>query len=156
MGKLPVSIFFQRKQYPHFFNVFLWILKGNYDRWHAEAPNIPSISSETSSAVSFAVGIILTLDQVSDRGEWVNNETAGYVQAYDNQYPGWGESAEQVSSHSVRIECIFQSVELSCLHFRLGAVLVCLPIRCVSAFVHGQTFVFFFVLASNIFVISSA
>ena len=55
---------------------------GSYDGWHAAAPNIPSISSETSSAVS-------------DRGEYFNNETAGHVQAYDNQYPGWGESAEQ-------------------------------------------------------------
>ena len=92
---------------------------GSYDGWHRGAPNIPSISSETSSAVS-------------DRGEYVNNETAGHVQAYDNQvrgrgrgrrvgragvmrdaqglvallthlphvpfrwqYPGWGESAEQ-------------------------------------------------------------
>ena len=55
---------------------------GSYDGWHKAAPNIPSISSETSSAVS-------------DRGEYANNETAGHVQAYDNQYPGWGESAEQ-------------------------------------------------------------
>ena len=54
----------------------------NYDKWHSGAPGIPSISSETSSAVS-------------DRGEYVNNQTAGHVQAYDNQYPGWGESAEQ-------------------------------------------------------------
>lgn len=57
-------------------------LTQNYDGWHTGAPNIPSISSETSSAVS-------------DRGEYVNNQTAGHVQAYDNQYPGWGESAEQ-------------------------------------------------------------
>jgi beta-galactosidase len=55
---------------------------GSYDGWHRDAPNIPSISSETSSAVS-------------DRGEYVNNETAGYVSGYDNNYPGWGESAEQ-------------------------------------------------------------
>jgi hypothetical protein len=39
---------------------------GSYDGWHAEAPNIPSISSETSSAVS-------------DRGEYANNATTGYV-----------------------------------------------------------------------------
>jgi len=31
----------------------------NYDNWHSQAPNIPSISSETSSAVS-------------DRGEYVS------------------------------------------------------------------------------------
>ena len=55
---------------------------GSYDGWHAQAPNIPSISSETSSAVS-------------DRGEYADNETAGHVSGYDNQYPGWGESAEQ-------------------------------------------------------------
>ncbi len=54
----------------------------NYDNWHAQAPWIPSISSETSSAVS-------------DRGEYVNNATSGHVSGYDNNYPGWGESAEQ-------------------------------------------------------------
>lgn len=55
---------------------------GSYDSWHAQAPWIPSISSETSSAVS-------------DRGEYVNDQAGGHVQAYDNQYPGWGQSAEQ-------------------------------------------------------------
>jgi hypothetical protein len=45
---------------------------GSYDSWHAAAPNIPSISSETSSAVS-------------DRGEYVNNQTAGHVMSYDTQ-----------------------------------------------------------------------
>jgi len=54
----------------------------NYDQWHAEAPNIPSISSETSSAVS-------------DRNEYANDPVGGHVSGYDNQYPGWGESAEQ-------------------------------------------------------------
>ena len=54
----------------------------NYDAVHKAAPLIPAISSETSSAVS-------------DRGEYANNETAGHVSGYDNQYPGWGESAEQ-------------------------------------------------------------
>ena len=58
---------------------------GSYDGWHKEAPNIPSISSETSSAVG-------------DRGEYANNATTGHVSAYDNQYPGWGESAEQAVS----------------------------------------------------------
>jgi hypothetical protein len=57
----------------------------SYDEWHRNSPQIPSISSETSSAVS-------------DRGEYANNQSAGHVQAYDNQYPGWGESAEQVRS----------------------------------------------------------
>jgi beta-galactosidase len=55
---------------------------GNYDKVHAAAPTIPCISSETSSAVS-------------DRGEYDDNATAGHVEGYDNQYPGWGESAEQ-------------------------------------------------------------
>jgi beta-galactosidase len=54
----------------------------NYDHWHAQAPLIPSISSETSSAVS-------------DRGEYANDAAGGHVTGYDNQYPGWGESAEQ-------------------------------------------------------------
>jgi len=54
----------------------------NYDNWHKEAPLIPSISSETSSAVS-------------DRGEYTNNATTGHVSGYDNNYPGWGQSAEQ-------------------------------------------------------------
>ncbi len=37
-----------------------------YDQWHAEAPNIPSISSESCSSVS-------------DRGEYADNATAGHV-----------------------------------------------------------------------------
>ncbi len=36
----------------------------NYDQWHNQAPNIPSISSETSSAVS-------------DRGEYANDQAGG-------------------------------------------------------------------------------
>ena len=39
-----------------------------YDEWHAQAPNIPSISSESSSAVS-------------DRGEYADNATTGHVYA---------------------------------------------------------------------------
>lgn len=62
---------------------------GNYDPWHNKNPNLPIISSETSSAVS-------------DRGEygptgsasWKGNATTGYVSGYDTQYPGWGQSAE--------------------------------------------------------------
>ena len=38
----------------------------NYDSWHDKAPEIPSMSSETSSAVS-------------DRGEYKNNATTGHV-----------------------------------------------------------------------------
>lgn len=63
----------------------------NYDSWHAEAPGIPSISSETSSAVS-------------DRGEYANNETTGHVSGYDNQYPGWGESAEGACKYFIEKE----------------------------------------------------
>jgi beta-galactosidase len=54
----------------------------NYDAWHKQAPNIPSISSETSSAVG-------------DRGEYKNDASSGHVAGYDDQYPGWGQSAEQ-------------------------------------------------------------
>ena len=54
---------------------------GSYDKWHQEAPLIPSISSETSSAVS-------------DRGEYKNNATTGHVEGYDSDAPGWGQTAE--------------------------------------------------------------
>ena len=54
----------------------------SYDTWHSQAPNIPSISSETSSSVS-------------DRGEYVNDEAGGHVSGYDVNYPGWGQSAQQ-------------------------------------------------------------
>lgn len=53
----------------------------SYDKVHADAPTIPCISSETSSAVS-------------DRGEYVNNGTAGHVSGYDSNFPGWGQTAE--------------------------------------------------------------
>lgn len=53
----------------------------NYDAWHAKNPDTPSISSETSSAVS-------------DRGEYASNPKTGHVTGYDDDYPGWGESAE--------------------------------------------------------------
>jgi len=52
-----------------------------YDKVHANAPEVPVISSETSSAVS-------------DRGEYTNNATAGHVTGYDTQAPGWGQTAE--------------------------------------------------------------
>eukprot|EP00759_Apiculatamorpha_spiralis_P041426 PhF_6_TR40157/c0_g1_i1/m.59452/K01190/lacZ; beta-galactosidase len=54
----------------------------SYDQWHNQAPNIPSISSETSSAVS-------------DRDEYVNDPNGGHVSGYDVNYPGWGQSAQQ-------------------------------------------------------------
>jgi beta-galactosidase len=53
----------------------------NYDSWHAKAPSIPSISSETSSAVS-------------DRGEYKSDPVTAHVTGYDTDYPGWGQSAE--------------------------------------------------------------
>ena len=48
---------------------------GSYDKWHAEAPNIPSISSETASSLS-------------DRGEYANNATTGHVSGYDTHAAG--------------------------------------------------------------------
>ena len=57
-----------------------------YDQWHSQAPGIPEISSETSSAVS-------------DRGEYANvkptGDQGGYVSGYDTNAPGWGETAEK-------------------------------------------------------------
>jgi hypothetical protein len=53
----------------------------NYDQWHSEAPNIPSISSESSSAVS-------------DRGEYYDNATTGHVSGYDVFHPDSGTPAE--------------------------------------------------------------
>lgn len=57
----------------------------NYDNWHKSAgPGYPSISSETSSAVS-------------DRGELKNDKAGGHVSGYDstteNKVP-WGQTAE--------------------------------------------------------------
>lgn len=54
---------------------------GNYDKWHQRAPEIPAISSETSSAVS-------------DRGEYANDATGGHVRGYDTEHPGWAQTAE--------------------------------------------------------------
>lgn len=48
---------------------------GSYDKWHAEAPNIPSISSETASSLS-------------DRGEYMDNATTGHVSGYDTHAAG--------------------------------------------------------------------
>jgi beta-galactosidase len=56
---------------------------GMYDKYHTDRPTQPIIGSETSS-------------QVTDRGIYVNNATAGYVWGYDIQNSGvsWGSSAE--------------------------------------------------------------
>ncbi|CAJ1450597.1 unnamed protein product [Effrenium voratum] len=52
-----------------------------YDRWHAEAPWKPSISSETSSAYS-------------DRGLVQNDPKTGHVRDYDTEHPSWGQTAQ--------------------------------------------------------------
>ncbi|CAE7026995.1 unnamed protein product [Symbiodinium natans] len=52
-----------------------------YDRWHAAAPEVPAISSETSSAYS-------------DRGLVANDPAAGHVRDYDTEHPGWGETSQ--------------------------------------------------------------
>lgn len=52
-----------------------------YDKWHAEAPTVPAISSETSSAYS-------------DRGLVFNNRLEGHVRDYDTEHPSWGQTAE--------------------------------------------------------------
>ena len=46
----------------------------SYDAMHAKVPAIPSISSETSSAVS-------------DRGEYANDPQAGHVTGYSRKLP---------------------------------------------------------------------
>ena len=51
------------------------------DKVHKSAPAKPTISSETSSAVS-------------DRGEYTNNRSAGHVRGYDTERPIWGQTAE--------------------------------------------------------------
>lgn len=53
----------------------------DYDLWHQQAPHIPAISSETSSAVS-------------DRGEYANDPKGGHVRGYDTEAPSWGQTAE--------------------------------------------------------------
>ena len=53
-----------------------------YDKNHKAVPNVPSISSETSSAVS-------------DRGYYAADDaTTGHVKGYDSDHPGWGQTAE--------------------------------------------------------------
>ena len=52
-----------------------------YDRWHREAPSIPAMSSETSSAYS-------------DRGVVSNDRALGHVRDYDTEHPSWGETSQ--------------------------------------------------------------
>lgn len=54
---------------------------GEYDSFHKAHPTQPMIGSETSS-------------DVSDRGIYKNDPEKAYVEAYDTQYPGWGNTAE--------------------------------------------------------------
>ena len=53
----------------------------SYDQLHHAAPKMPSISSESSSAVS-------------DRGETASDPTTGHVTGYDTEAPSWGQPAE--------------------------------------------------------------
>jgi beta-galactosidase len=61
-----------------------------YDSWHSQAPGIPEISSETSSAVG-------------DRGEYKSDAKTGHVSGYDTNAPGWGETAE--SAWGMHCQC---------------------------------------------------
>jgi len=54
---------------------------GNYDSIHKGHPNQPMIGSETSS-------------DYSDRSIYSNDKVNNYVSAYDVNYPGWGNTAE--------------------------------------------------------------
>jgi len=55
---------------------------GNYDSIHSSHPNQPMIGSETSS-------------DYSDRFVYENDKTdRKYVESYDTQHPGWGNTAE--------------------------------------------------------------
>lgn len=52
-----------------------------YDKWHTQAPHVPAIGSEVSSAVS-------------DRGEYADDALSGHVSGFDSRRPPWGETAE--------------------------------------------------------------
>lgn len=52
-----------------------------YDKFHTAHPSQPMIGSETSS-------------DYSTRGIYANDKTKAYVSAYDVNYPGWGNTAE--------------------------------------------------------------
>jgi beta-galactosidase len=54
---------------------------GSYDSIHKSHPNQPMIGSETSS-------------DYSDRSIYSNDKVNNYVSAYDVNYPGWGNTAE--------------------------------------------------------------
>jgi beta-galactosidase len=53
----------------------------SYDECHANAPLLPTIGSEVSSAYS-------------DRAIAFNDEIGGHVRAYDTEFPAWGNSAQ--------------------------------------------------------------
>jgi beta-galactosidase len=52
-----------------------------YDEWHANAPLLPAIGSEVSSAYS-------------DRAITFNDDIGGHVRAYDTEFPPWGNSMQ--------------------------------------------------------------
>lgn len=55
---------------------------GSYDDFHRNFPTMPLYGSETASTVS-------------TRGIYANDAKAGYVSAYDVNFPGWADSAEE-------------------------------------------------------------
>lgn len=86
-----------------------------YDKWHAEAPTVPAISSETSSAYSdrgqfkfdksalsckhgLSMPLIICLSSPSVpsifAGLVFNNRLEGHVRDYDTEHPSWGQTAE--------------------------------------------------------------
>ena len=54
---------------------------GGYDDFHRKRPDIPFYGSETASTVS-------------TRGIYANDAVRGYVSAYDVNFPGWAQTAE--------------------------------------------------------------
>ncbi len=54
---------------------------GSYDDFHKSFPDMPLYGSETASTVS-------------TRGIYANDAKAGYVSAYDVNFPGWADTAE--------------------------------------------------------------
>lgn len=54
---------------------------GGYDGFHKNHPEKPIFGSETASAIS-------------TRGAYENDKGLGFVSAYDNNFPGWGNTAQ--------------------------------------------------------------
>lgn len=72
------------KGFSHIVDVmgFNYLKLGDADKFHADFPHIPAISSEESSAVS-------------TRGIYVEDRVRAYVTAYANKVPPWGSPNEQ-------------------------------------------------------------